>query len=103
MNKSIPKGNYLFIVLFGTLGTVLLMTSLASSQEVFAANIAWDGGGDGIKWSDCKNWRADDCPNSADDITIAGAEVVLDDDLVIGAGGSLTIEFGSALLIDASI
>lgn len=35
------------------------------------AAVAWDGGGDGTKWSDPLNWSSDATPAAGDDVTIA--------------------------------
>ena len=39
-------------------------------RRVLAA-VSWDGGGDGINWSDGLNWSTNALPTSADDVTIS--------------------------------
>jgi hypothetical protein len=39
-------------------------------RRVLAA-VSWDGGGDGINWSDGLNWSSNALPTSADDVTIS--------------------------------
>lgn len=42
-------------------------------RRTLLASIAWDGGGDGVNWSDARNWSSDQLPASADDVTVATA------------------------------
>src|SRR5687767_3854818 len=35
------------------------------------ADISWDGGGDGVNWSDANNWSSNALPTAADDVTIS--------------------------------
>ncbi len=39
------------------------------------AAVAWDGGGDGINWTDPLNWSTNAVPTGSDDVTIAVAPV----------------------------
>src|SRR5215207_3466482 len=39
-------------------------------RTLFAA-VAWDGLGDGVRWSDPLNWNTDQVPGADDDVTIA--------------------------------
>ncbi len=70
------------------------------TQNVFADDVSWDGGGDGSSWSDPDNWDNDEVPQSGDDITIEDAEVVVDINVVIA--GSLTLNDGTILAIEQS-
>lgn len=38
--------------------------------ELSASSITWDGGGDGISWSDAQNWDCNCLPNTSDDVSI---------------------------------
>jgi len=71
--------------------------------EAFAATVTWDGGGDGISWSDPLNWSLDTLPTNLDDVTITGsASVSLDIDFVVDS--SLTILEGNSLtILDATL
>jgi len=43
-----------------------------------AANVSWDGGGDGVSWSDPLNWSGNTLPGSLDNVTIdVAAEPVI--------------------------
>ncbi len=45
-------------------------------RRLFA--VSWDGGGDGVNWSDANNWSGDVVPGDNDDVTIAaGAGTIL--------------------------
>ncbi|MEX2115039.1 MAG: hypothetical protein WD845_17730, partial [Pirellulales bacterium] len=74
------------------------------------APVSWDGGGDGVNWSDPINWSGDALPNSADDVTISVGgtitvthasgsttirSVTSDENLTI-SGGSLTVTNGAS-------
>ena len=39
-------------------------------SRLYLAAVAWDGGGDGSRWSDPLNWSNDGLPGEADDMTI---------------------------------
>src|SRR6187397_1617433 len=45
----------------------------AMESRVLLASVAWDGGGDGVNWSDARNWSGDQLPTMADDVTVAAA------------------------------
>jgi mucin-19 len=47
-----------------------LVTELLEARTLLAA-VAWDGGGDGLNWSDRFNWSADVLPLAGDDVSIA--------------------------------
>ena len=54
---------------------LILFTTLFlffSPQEAQAATITWDGGGDGVHWSDPDNWSDDTLPTGLDTISIEG-------------------------------
>src|SRR4051812_6040163 len=42
-------------------------------DRVLLASALWDGGGDGISWTDRFNWGSDQTPGSNDDVTIGTA------------------------------
>lgn len=54
--------------------------AVAVASMAGAASIAWDGGGDGIRWLDPDNWDSDSVPTAADIATLGvdGLEVVVD-------------------------
>jgi Ca2+-binding RTX toxin-like protein len=83
-----------FLILMAPLFVVL------PAQEAFAANKTWDGGGDGILWSDCDNWNGNVCPAANDAITIgSGSDVIIDDSITLGTSTSVTIYSGATLEI----
>ncbi|MGF1635410.1 MAG: hypothetical protein ACFCVE_16310 [Phycisphaerae bacterium] len=45
-------------------------------QRRLLAAVSWDGGGDGVSWSDPLNWSGDVLPVAADDVTIDTAGTV---------------------------
>lgn len=54
---------------------MLLCGFVASSHS---AVVTWDGGGDGVNWSDPINWSGNVVPTSADDVVLgAGAAVII--------------------------
>ncbi len=74
-----------------------------SSQRADAVTIAWDGGGDGINWSDPLNWSTKTLPSSSDDIEIDGnnainSNVHLDMDFTLS--GTILITSSDSLEID---
>ena len=91
---------------------------LAGILEPLEARIApaavfWDGGGDGINWTNAGNWSNNAVPTAADDVTInpggaiavslsSGAQVIASlsmpgDDALALSGGSLTISGASVI------
>jgi Ca2+-binding RTX toxin-like protein len=90
-----------FLVLAGAF--LVLMTPIfmaMPAREAFAANKTWDGGGDGILWSDCDNWNGNVCPAGNDAITVgSGSDVIIDDSITLGTSSSLTIDSGATLEI----
>ncbi len=69
-----------------TQGRRLRMEAL-EDRRVLAA-VSWDGGGDGVNWSDPDNWSGNALPTSADDVTISVGGTIT----VIHASGSTTIQ-----------
>jgi len=72
-----------------------------------ACAITWDGGGDGINWSDPLNWSTDTLPTGSDNIIIDDddftfSQVHLDIDFTLTTG-SFTIDSGDALFIDGTV
>ena len=74
--------------------------------------VSWDGGGDGVNWSDPINWSGNALPGAADDVTISVAgpitvthasgnttvrSVTSDENLVI-SGGSFTVTDGTSVV-----
>src|SRR4051794_14769737 len=47
------------------------------------ASVLWDGGGDGVNWTNGANWSNDAVPVSADDVTIS---VAANPSIIIGSG-----------------
>ena len=54
----------------GNLVSRRLAVESLEDRRVLAA-VSWDGGGDGINWSDGLNWSTNALPTSADDVTIS--------------------------------
>jgi len=74
--------------------------------EAYAAAVNWDGGGDGINWSDPLNWDTDTVPTGTDSITIlnSAGDVRMNIDFTLEPGGFLTIlNTVPRLLIDPNI
>ncbi|MDH3759713.1 MAG: filamentous hemagglutinin N-terminal domain-containing protein, partial [Gammaproteobacteria bacterium] len=71
--------------------------------DVVSVTFAWDGGGDGINWTDALNWSLDVAPNNTIDVVLpainvqvnaAGAQannLTINGGLAILGGGDLTI------------
>ncbi|MEQ8787638.1 MAG: Ig-like domain-containing protein [Pirellulaceae bacterium] len=78
-------------------------TRLAERFEILEdrsllASVVWDGGGDGLNWSDAENWVGDLAPDTGDDVTIASsAPVTLDVNGVILDSFTLNSPGGSFL------
>jgi len=75
--------------------------ALPLSLPITVFDKVWDGGGDGVNWSDPLNWSANVLPVGTDDITLVGTSpfpigTVLDIPFTITTG-SLTIEPGELL------
>jgi hypothetical protein len=95
------------ILFCGVVGASLLLafSPFLTHNAAYAAKlVAWDGGGDGIHWSDPKNWKGNSLPTSSDNIKIDGSKrnvmVHLDIDFTSDASRTLTIDSGDALVID---
>jgi hypothetical protein len=54
----------------------------------------WDGEGDGLHWSDARNWSADQVPTTDAAIEVTGTRVIVDQDLTIAADQKLAITDG---------
>ena len=62
------------------LGTSFTRTFAANSLTIieFTSSVNWDGGGDGVHWSDAQNWTGDVAPTANDAVYIpSGANVQL--------------------------
>lgn len=46
------------------------LTSAIQPADVSSTAVYWDGGGDGVNWSDRFNWDTDNVPGSSSDVTI---------------------------------
>ena len=57
-------------------GIFLLFTLMAFSYAAQAANRTWDGGGDGVTWSDAANWTTDTAPTAVDNAIFNSSETV---------------------------
>ncbi|REK15742.1 MAG: hypothetical protein DWQ37_07955 [Planctomycetota bacterium] len=61
--------------------------------------VTWDGGGDGVNWTDPLNWSTDSLPGPADDVVIGAANVIHASGnhtiLNLTSGGDLSITGGS--------
>ncbi|MEP7302518.1 MAG: DUF4347 domain-containing protein, partial [Caldimonas sp.] len=49
-----------------------LPASMLNGYRHLLAAVGWDGGGDGVSWSDALNWSGDVLPGASDDVTITG-------------------------------
>ena len=64
--------------------------------QIDARAVVWDGGGDGIHWSDAANWTTDTVPAMGDHVVVRGTDIIVD--------SLVTIDVESALyLIDARL
>lgn len=52
---------------------VLAYLCLLNTSLLPAATVSWDGGGDGISWTDAANWTGDALPEEGDDVIIDAA------------------------------
>ena len=71
-------------------------------QRAYAASVTWDGGGDGVNFSDPLNWDADAVPTGSDTILIGAAgasSVEVDVNFTINADGSIVISGDNELII----
>jgi len=78
--------------------------------QLHAANISWDGGGDGTTWEDPLNWTGDVIPTAVDDVTIDSAAdplVTVANNLTLRSlnceeeitfGGNLTLTGGNSTI-----
>jgi len=70
---------------------ILLLTALilVGALTGLAQTISWDGGGDGVSWSDPLNWSGDQLPGPTNDVVIpggAGPMVVFSGTMTFRAG-----------------
>ncbi|MBY0524478.1 MAG: hypothetical protein K2R98_13815 [Gemmataceae bacterium] len=78
--------------------------------DVCPRSVSWDGGGDGVNWTDVLNWSTDQLPGACDDVYIhtnpsvtivhaAGSESIrsLHSDNAISFSGALTLAADSAI------
>ena len=109
---GLPTFHFPFSIFHFSFSFLLLFPSLAA-----AAAISWDGGGDGVSWSDAINWSGDVLPGASDDVTInvggtatitlaSGTQTInslsCDEALVI-SGGSLDIAAASSITAGGSL
>ena len=96
------KGSRLLVCLF--------MVHLALSGLAEAAEIKWDGGGDGSSFSDPANWDVDNVPTATDvaeidsvnaDVVISGAVTV--DAIELLSEATLTINAGATLRLEGVV
>ena len=76
--KVLNKRNIIYLLLLLTL-TPLLYFGFQQYRILkvrAAATIIWDGGGDGISWSDSLNWNTDAIPIATDSVLIDTATIV---------------------------
>ncbi|MDG1358344.1 MAG: PEP-CTERM sorting domain-containing protein [Akkermansiaceae bacterium] len=55
---------------------LLIATLLAPALTTNAATITWDGGGDGVSWTDGNNWSTNNAPTAGDTMNIGGSAIV---------------------------
>ena len=58
------------------LALVVTAITLGLSNGSWAADVSWDGGGDGATWNDNQNWAGDNGPGDGDDRGILGDTAV---------------------------
>ena len=58
------------------LALVVTAITLGLSNGSWAADVSWDGGGDGSTWNDNQNWAGDNGPGDGDDRGILGDTAV---------------------------
>ena len=76
---------------------------LPPSEAADNAPVSWDGGGDGLNWTDCQNWTADTCPAIDANVTLVpGSDVDLDSSVIL-KGSRLTISSGATLNVLSGI
>jgi len=69
------------------------------TPALVVANGIWEGGGNGVTWSDRFNWSNDILPTGSDDIIIDGSATVTLDIPFTLSTGTLTVQNGSELII----
>jgi hypothetical protein len=68
----------------GLLGSIFITLLLARAG--WAATVTWNGGGDGVSWSQGANWSGNLVPTAGDDVVISGA------------GGQVTLDGGNVMV-----
>ncbi|HRZ56730.1 MAG TPA: hypothetical protein P5525_14890, partial [Candidatus Paceibacterota bacterium] len=65
----------------------LSLSWLIAVSGTHAATVTWDGGGDGVSWTDTKNWMDDGLPTEADDVRIenmgTGVTITITNDVTL--------------------
>lgn len=59
--------------------------------QIDARAVVWDGGGDGIHWSDASNWTTDRVPVMGDHIVVRGTDVIVDSLVTIDVDSELYV------------
>ena len=72
----------------------------ASAQVSFGSGVFWDDGGVAGDWFDPFNWSADLVPTSTDDVTISGADLVIN---IAGAADANTLSLASGYTLDINV
>lgn len=73
------------------------------ATQAHAADVIWDGGGDGISWGDDLNWVGDAQPTASDFFNPDGATITVNttdatyNTLIVGASGSVVVADGGIL------
>ncbi|MFN5528969.1 MAG: hypothetical protein ACK5F7_00155, partial [Planctomycetaceae bacterium] len=60
--------------------------------RVLLAAVAWDGGGDGVSWTDRLNWSTDLIPGSSDDVVVDLGTATIRHDSGTNSVKSLTLK-----------
>jgi hypothetical protein len=97
---GLTAGLYTAVVtFFGGSGCTLppVPVVLTTGNEV---TVTWTGGGDGIQWSDQKNWDTGFVPYPCNDVVIPAGHHVLVSNGVIAAGRTLFVDTASVLTME---
>jgi hypothetical protein len=62
-----------------------------SEYQIDERAVIWDGGGDGLNWSDPANWTTDLVPTADDHVVVRGTDVMLDQLVTVNAGAELHV------------
>lgn len=85
---------------------LLILTLVVGGYfQLTAATVTWDGGGDGINWTDPMNWDTDALPTMADDVDLDGQSVTLTAStqvqrVFVDGSAVFTVDAGVTLTID---